>query len=152
MTVDAQSSGVVQGGSSITQQLAKNLVLRSNERTVEAQDQGGLSSRSGSEFHLQKRDILQLYLDRAYMGGGTYGVDAAARISISASRSAPSHPRRGGDARRDLQGADLSPHLNLPAARPRANNVLDNLVDAGYMTEGQVYGAPQSADAGDRRD
>ncbi len=37
-----------------------------------------------------------------------------------------------------------APHLNLPAARARANDVLNNLVDAGYMTEGQVYAARQN--------
>ena len=46
-----------------------------------------------------------------------------------------------------------APHINLPAARARANVVLDNLVDAGFMTEGQVFGARRNpADAVDRRD
>ena len=37
-----------------------------------------------------------------------------------------------------------APHVNLPAARARANDVLNNLVDAGYMTEGQVYAGPRA--------
>src|SRR3954470_12203439 len=46
-----------------------------------------------------------------------------------------------------------APHINLPAARARANVVLDNLVDAGFMTEGQVFGARRNpAFAVDRRD
>jgi penicillin-binding protein 1A len=46
-----------------------------------------------------------------------------------------------------------APHINLPAARARANVVLDNLVDAGFMTEGQVFGARRNpAVAVDRRD
>ncbi len=46
-----------------------------------------------------------------------------------------------------------APHINLPAARARANVVLDNLVDAGFMTEGQVFGARRNpANAVDRRD
>ena len=46
-----------------------------------------------------------------------------------------------------------APHINLPAARARANVVLDNLVDAGFMTEGQVFGARRNpAIAVDRRD
>jgi penicillin-binding protein 1A len=46
-----------------------------------------------------------------------------------------------------------APHINLPAARARANVVLDNLVDAGFMTEGQVFGARRNpATAVDRRD
>src|SRR5262249_8342652 len=47
----------------------------------------------------------------------------------------------------------FAPHINLPAARARANVVLDNLVDAGFMTEGQVFGARRNpASAIDRRD
>ena len=47
----------------------------------------------------------------------------------------------------------FAPHVNLPAARARANVVLDNLVEAGFMTEGQVFGARRNpATAVDRRD
>ena len=47
----------------------------------------------------------------------------------------------------------FAPHINLPAARARANVVLDNLVEAGFMTEGQVFGARRNpATAVDRRD
>ena len=47
----------------------------------------------------------------------------------------------------------FAPHVNLPAARARANVVLDNLVEAGFMTEGQVFGARRNpATALDRRD
>ncbi len=49
--------------------------------------------------------------------------------------------------------AKFAPHINLPAARARANVVLDNLVEAGFMTEGQVFGARRNpADGVDRRD
>ena len=49
--------------------------------------------------------------------------------------------------------ARFAPHINLPAARARANVVLDNLVEAGFMTEGQVFGARRNpATALDRRD
>src|SRR5262245_48650583 len=47
----------------------------------------------------------------------------------------------------------FAPHVNLPAARARANVVLDNLIEAGFMTEGQVFGARRNpATAVDRRD
>src|SRR5690606_25210591 len=47
----------------------------------------------------------------------------------------------------------FAPHVNLPAARARANTVLDNLVEAGFMTEGQVFGARRHpANVVDRRD
>src|SRR5262249_56291984 len=47
----------------------------------------------------------------------------------------------------------FAPHITLPAARARANVVLDNLVEAGFMSEGQVFGARRNpATAIDRRD
>ena len=128
-----------QGGSSITQQLAKNLFL-SNRAHHRAQDQGGVPL-DLARVALTKDEILKLYLDRAYMGGGTFGVDGAPH-SISASRSATSTlPRRRCSRASSRRRANTRPHVNLPAARGRANQVLDNMVDAGFMTEGQVFGA-----------
>ncbi|MFG9976317.1 transglycosylase domain-containing protein, partial [Pseudomonas aeruginosa] len=66
----------VQGGSSITQQLAKNLFL-TNERTLERKVKEAFLS-LWLEANLSKKEILQLYLDRSYMGGGTFGIEAAA--------------------------------------------------------------------------
>ena len=102
------------------------------------------------EARLTKNEILKLYLDRAYMGGGAFGVDAAAQYYFNKS-ARDVDPRRSRDAGRPVQGADanLRPHVNLPAARARANVVLDNLVEAGFMTEGQVFGARRNpADPG----
>jgi penicillin-binding protein 1A len=136
---NTQAGGVVQGGSTITQQLAKNLFL-SNERTYERKINEAFLA-LWLESHLNKNEILKLYLDRAYLGGGAFGVDAAARYYF-------------GKSVRDLTLAEgamvaglfkaptkFSPLINLPAARARANVVLDNLVENGFMTEGQVYGA-----------
>ena len=139
LTVNAKAAGVVQGGSSITQQLAKNLFL-TNERTVQRKINEAFLA-LWLEHHLTKREILGLYLDRAYMGGGAFGVQAAAQYYF-------------GKSARDINLAEaamlaglfkaptkFSPDVNLPAARARANDVLSNLVDAGFMTEGQVYAA-----------
>jgi penicillin-binding protein 1A len=136
---NTQAGGVVQGGSTITQQLAKNLFL-SNERTYERKINEAFLA-LWLEAHLPKNEILKLYLDRAYLGGGAFGVDAAARYYF-------------GKSVRDLNLAEaamvaglfkaptkFSPLINLPAARARANVVLDNLVENGFMSEGQVYGA-----------
>ena len=147
-----RAGGVVQGGSSITQQLAKNLFL-SNERTIERKIKEAFLA-IWLETRLTKNEILKLYLDRAYLGGGAFGVDAAAQFYFNKSA-------QGRDARRRaamLAGlfkapAKFAPHINLPAARARANVVLDNLVEAGFMTEGQVFGARRNpATAIDRRD
>ena len=139
VTVNAHAGGVVQGGSSITQQLAKNLFL-SNERSISRKIKEAWLA-LWLEHHLTKKEILKLYLDRAYMGGGAFGVQAAAQFYF-------------GKSARDINLAEAamlaglfkaptkySPNVNLPAARARANDVLSNLVDAGFMTEGQVYAA-----------
>ena len=92
LTVNAHAGGVVQGGSSITQQLAKNLFL-TNERSISRKINEAYLA-LWLEHHLTKKQILSLYLDRAYMGGGAFGVQAAAQ-TISASRRATSiSPRR----------------------------------------------------------
>ncbi|WP_374307737.1 transglycosylase domain-containing protein [Methylocella sp.] len=139
LTVNAKADGVVQGGSTITQQLAKNLFL-SNKRTIERKIKEAYLA-LWLEFRLSKKEILKLYFDRAYLGGGAFGVQAAAQFYF-------------GKSARDLTLAEsamlaglfkaptkYAPHVNLPAARARAHDVLNNMVDAGYLTEGQIYAA-----------
>ncbi|MGO9744546.1 MAG: transglycosylase domain-containing protein [Roseiarcus sp.] len=139
LTVDTSAGGVRQGGSSITQQLAKNLFL-TNERSISRKINEAYLA-LWLEHHLTKKQILSLYLDRAYMGGGTFGVQAAAQYYFGKSV-------RDIDLAQSAMLAGLfkaptrySPAVNLPAARARGNDVLSNLVDAGFMTEGQVYAA-----------
>ena len=139
LSVNARSTGVVQGGSSITQQLAKNLFL-SNERTLERKIKEAFLA-LWLESRLPKRDILKLYLDRAYMGGGAFGVQAAADFYFGKSIRDITLAEAAMLAGLFKAPTKYAPHINLPAARARANDVLSNMVDAGYMTEGQVYAA-----------
>ncbi|WP_197028267.1 PBP1A family penicillin-binding protein [Bosea sp. 117] len=136
---NARAGGVVQGGSSLTQQLAKNLFL-SNERTLERKIKEAFLA-LWLEFHLTKNQILKLYLDRAYMGGGSFGVDAAAQYYFGKSVRDVNLAEAAMLAGLFKAPSKFAPHVNLPAARGRASVVLDNLVDAGFMTEGQVFGA-----------
>ena len=148
---NAQAGGVRQGGSSITQQLAKNLFL-SNERTIERKVNEAFLA-IWLETRLTKNEILKLYLDRAYMGGGTFGVDGAAHFYFNKSARDVNLAEAAMLAGLFKAPTKYAPHINLPAARARANVVLDNLVDAGFMTEGQVFGARRNpATAVDRRD
>ncbi|MGP0091569.1 MAG: transglycosylase domain-containing protein [Xanthobacteraceae bacterium] len=148
---NARAGGVVQGGSSLTQQLAKNLFL-SNERTIERKIKEAYLA-MWLESRLQKNDILKLYLDRAYMGGGTFGVDAAAQFYFNKSARDVTLAEAAMLAGLFKAPSRFSPVANLPAARARANVVLDNLVDAGFMTQGQVFGARRNpATPVDRRD
>src|SRR5208337_2501970 len=142
LTVNAKSSGVVQGGSSITQQLAKNLFL-SNERTVTRKINEAFLA-LWLEHHLTKRDILQLYLDRVYMGGGTFGVQAAAEFYFGKSVKDVTVAEGAMLAGLFKAPAKYAPHVNLPAARARANDVLHNLVDAGFLNASQVLPAQRN--------
>jgi penicillin-binding protein 1A len=139
LTENARADGVVQGGSTITQQLAKNLFL-SNERTLERKIKEAFLS-VWLECNLSKKEILQLYLDRMYMGGGTFGITAAANFYFGKGIKDVTLAEAAMLAGLFKAPAKYAPHINLPAARARANEVLTNLVQAGFMTEGQVLSA-----------
>ncbi len=139
LSVDARANGVVQGGSSITQQLAKNIFL-SNQRTLTRKIKEAYLA-LWLEGHLSKREILQLYLDRIYMGGGTFGVQAAAQFYFGKSIRDVILAEAAMLAGLFKAPEKYAPHVNLPAARARANDVLNNLVEAGYLTQGQIYAA-----------
>ena len=151
LMTNARAGGVVQGGSTISQQLAKNLFLN-NERTIERKVKEAFLA-IWLETRLTKNEILKLYLDRAYMGGGAFGVDAAAQYYFNKSARDVNLAEAAMLAGLFKAPTRFAPHVNLPAARARANVVLDNLVEAGFMTEGQVFGARRNpATAMDRRD
>ena len=137
--VNAQGGGVVQGGSSITQQLAKNLFL-TNERSLERKIKEAFLA-AWLEFHLTKDEILKLYLDRAYMGGGAHGVVAAADYYFGKPAKELTLAESAMLAGLFKAPTKYAPHMNLPAARARANEVLRNMVEAGFLTEGQIQTA-----------
>jgi penicillin-binding protein 1A len=139
LTQNVRAQGVVQGGSTLTQQLAKNIFL-SNERTVERKIKEAFLA-LWLEMNLTKKEILQLYLDRAYMGGGTFGIAAAADFYFGKDVKDVSVAEAAMLAGLFKAPARYAPHINLPAARERANTVLNAMVEAGYMTEGQVLAA-----------
>jgi penicillin-binding protein 1A len=139
LLTNVQANEVVQGGSTLTQQLAKNLFL-SSERSLQRKIKE-LFLAFLLESRYSKRQILKLYFDRAYMGGGTFGVEAASQYYF-------------GKSVRDINMAEsamlaglfkaptkYSPLVDLAASRARTNQVLDNLVEAGYYTAGQVHAA-----------
>ncbi len=139
MTVNARASGVVQGGSTITQQLAKNLFL-SNQRSLDRKIKEAFLA-IWLEQRLSKDEILKLYLDRAYMGGGAFGVGAAAEYYFGKSVKELSLAESAMLAGLFKAPTRFAPHVNLPAARARASDVLSNMVEAKFLTAGQVDGA-----------
>ncbi len=136
LVVNSRADAVVQGGSTITQQLAKNLFL-SNERSLDRKIREAFLA-LWLEVQLDKEEILKLYLDRAYMGGGNFGVAAASDFYFGKSVKDLTLAEAAMLAGLFKAPSRFSPHINLPAARARANEVLTNLVNAGFMSEGQV--------------
>ena len=139
LAANARHDTVVQGGSSLTQQLAKNMFL-SPERSLSRKIREAIIA-VYLENHYTKAEILKLYFDRAYLGGGSYGVEAAAQYYFGKSIRDVNLAEAARLAGMFKAPTRYAPHVNLAASRARANEVLSNMVEAGFMSEGQVYGA-----------
>ncbi|PJB70046.1 MAG: penicillin-binding protein [Alphaproteobacteria bacterium CG_4_9_14_3_um_filter_47_13] len=136
MARNLKEGRVVQGGSTITQQLAKNLFL-SQERTLKRKIQEALLA-VWMERQLTKDEIMTAYLNRVYLGAGTYGVDAASQTyfdkpihDISLYESAMLAGLLKAPSR-------YSPQSNPELAARRAKVVLSAMEDAGYITEKEM--------------
>jgi penicillin-binding protein 1A len=132
---------MVQGGSTITQQLAKNVFL-TGERTMKRKVQE-LMLALWLERRFSKDEILALYLNRVYFGAGSYGVDAAARRYFEKSAR---HLTLAESAM--LAGLLKAPTRLSPASAPalaqgRARLVLDNMVAAEALGAGAAKAAAQ---------
>jgi len=141
---------IVQGGSTLTQQLAKNLFL-SAERSFKRKAQELLLA-LWLEQTLTKEEILTLYLNRVYFGAGTYGIDAAARTYFGRSARRLSLSEAAMLAGLVKAPSRLAPTHNLAGARARAEVVLSAMVDAGYLTPRAAERAksrPATLDASD---
>ena len=136
---NARANGVVQGGSSLTQQLAKNLFL-SPERTIRRKVHEAFLS-LWIEARRSKEEILKLYLDRSYLGGGAYGVEAASQLYFGKSVRDITLPEAAMLAGLFKAPTKYAPHQNLAAARARANTVLYRMLDAGFITQGELLEA-----------
>jgi penicillin-binding protein 1A len=139
LAANARSDQVVQGGSSLTQQLAKNMFLTPERSLVRKIKEALIAIYLENRY--TKPEILKLYFDRAYLGGGSYGAEAAAQYYFNKSIREVNLPEAAMLAGMFKAPTRYAPHVNLAASRARANEVLSNMVEAGFMSEGQVYGA-----------
>ena len=114
---DVAGGGGMQGGSTLTQQLAKNLFL-TQERTLSRKIQEAILA-LWLERKYSKDQILELYLNRVYFGSGAYGVEAAAQKYFGKSAK-HGHPVRGRGARRADEVADQARAQPQPEGRQRA--------------------------------
>ena len=139
MIMNLISRDVVQGGSTITQQLAKNMFL-SSEQTFKRKVQEAMLA-INLEIRFSKDEILEAYLNRVYMGSGNYGIGAAARRYFHKSASELSLREAA-----MIAGLLRAPNYFSPIASParaddRTKTVLESMADAGYITEKQAKAA-----------
>ena len=128
-----------QGGSTLTQQLAKNLFL-TQERTLSRKIQEAVLA-VWLEHKYTKTAILELYLNRVYFGSGAFGIEAAARKYFNTDARALSVPQAAMLAGLMKAPTKLAPNRNLPAAVERAAQVVSAMKEERYITPAQARSA-----------
>ena len=136
---DIRAGHVVQGGSTITQQLAKNLFL-TPDRTLKRKIQEALLA-VWLEHKFTKDQLLEIYLNRVYLGAGTYGVDAAAHRYFDKSARQVTLYEAAVIAGLLKAPSRFSPAHDPGQAEKRTEQVLANMVDAGYLSAAQAQSA-----------
>ena len=147
MKANLQAGRIVQGGSTITQQVAKNLFL-TPERTIKRKIQEFLLA-LWLEHRFTKDQILTIYLNRVYLGAGTYGVDAAAGKYFGRPAARLSTYQAA-----MLAGLLKAPSRYNPLAHParsraRTAQVLKNMIAAGYLSPAEAANAAPKAANGE---
>ncbi|MGE0046411.1 MAG: transglycosylase domain-containing protein, partial [Hyphomonadaceae bacterium] len=125
----------VQGGSTITQQLARNLFLTPRQTVRRKVQEMVLAARI--EQLLSKDEILELYLNRVYLGEQAYGIDAAARRYFGVPATELSLAQAAMLAGLPKAPSRSAPTQNLAAAQARQRVVLAAMVEAGFITAEQ---------------
>jgi len=133
---DFKAGHVVQGGSTITQQVVK-IVFLSPDRTFSRKLKEIAGARA-LERKLSKDQILELYLNRLYLGSGAYGVDGAARVYFGKSARNLTVAEAAMLAALTRAPSAFSPRRDLAAAQTRADKVLAALGASGTATETQI--------------
>lgn len=130
------SGRVEQGGSTLTQQLAKNLFL-TQERTMSRKAQEAILA-LWLERNYRKDQILELYLNRVYFGSGAYGIEAAAQKYFAKSSRLLTLGEAAVLAGLMKSPSRLAPNRNAEGAAERATVVLKEMLDQGFVTEQQA--------------
>ncbi|MDO7833823.1 transglycosylase domain-containing protein [Sphingobium sp. HBC34] len=134
------SDGASQGGSTITQQLAKGVFL-SSDRTFGRKAREALIA-VWLEVWLTKNQIMERYLSNVYFGDNIYGLRAAARHYFNRSPERLTIPQAAMLAGLLKAPSRLAPTSNLKGARARAALVTQAMVDAGYITQAERNALP----------
>ena len=128
-----------QGGSTITQQLARNIFL-TNSRTFGRKIKEAVLALA-LERKFSKDQILELYLNRVYFGGGAYGIDAASRRFFGHGAEQLTLGEAAIIAGLVKAPSNYSPTADVEAARDRSQVVLRTMVDSGFISASQAANA-----------
>ncbi len=142
---DLRSGHLVQGGSTITQQLAKTVFL-TPERSLSRKVREALLA-LWLERHFTKDQILEIYLNRVYLGAGTYGVDAAAHRYFGKSAAKLNVYESAVIAGLLKAPTRFNPTRDKQAAAARAAQVLDRMVETGVIDQQQAAAAAKAGAA-----
>ncbi|MFC0389240.1 transglycosylase domain-containing protein [Muricoccus vinaceus] len=134
--VNITTGRVAQGGSTLTQQLAKNLFL-TPERSLRRKVQEAMLA-LWLESRFTKDQLLEIYLNRVYLGAGAYGVDAAARLYFGVPARRLSVWQAAVLAGLPRAPSRLNPRANPEAAARRGAEVLRAMAANGALTEAQA--------------
>jgi penicillin-binding protein 1A len=137
--VNVTSGRLAQGGSTITQQVAKNLFL-TNARTFRRKVQELLLT-LWLEHTFNKREILEIWLNRVYLGSGTWGMDAAARMYFGISARRVTLWQAAVLAGLPRAPSRFNPRADPAAAAARAREVLTAMANTGAITAEQARAA-----------
>lgn len=149
MIANFQAGRVVQGGSSITQQLAKNLYLGPERNWRRKLKEVPIAL--WLEYNFSKEEIMEMYLNRVYLGSGATGVDAAARTYYQKSARYLTIAESAVLAGLLKAPSRLAPNRNPEAAQARAKLVLNAMEEEGYITQTELeYAIANPASAGSR--
>ncbi len=129
--VNLQAGQLVQGGSTITQQVAKNLFL-TNARTFRRKVQEVLLT-LWLERQFSKQEILEIWLNRVYLGSGAFGVDAAARVYFGVSARQVNLWQAAVLAGIPRAPSRINPRVNPAAAEARGREVLAAMAETGAI-------------------
>jgi penicillin-binding protein 1A len=130
--VNFRSRATRQGGSTITQQVVKNLLLNSSERTLSRKIREALLARR-LERELTKDEILELYLNNIFFGRGRYGIEEAARDDTGKGAAELTVSEAALIAGRIANPREFHPRNNMSAALVRRAYVLDQMHEKGFL-------------------
>ena len=143
MLANLRAGRTAQGGSTLTQQLAKNLFL-STERTLSRKLEEAVLA-LWLEIRMSKREILEIYLNRVYFGGGAYGVEAAAQRFFGKSARSVNVAEAAVIAGLLKAPSRYSPFANPGYARARARVVIQAMLNARLISPSSAAAAARQS-------